>query len=159
MVEVFADRMEITNPGVPLVELDRFLDSPPRSRNEALAFFMARAGICEQRGSGVDKTVSQTELYQLPPPRWELHDGALRVVLSAHRAFKDMAKGERIRACYWHACLRYVAGEPMTNSTLRERFGIEPRNSAIVSRIIRDALAAGVIKPLEHARYLPIWGS
>jgi Predicted transcriptional regulator containing an HTH domain and an uncharacterized domain shared with the mammalian protein Schlafen len=29
MVEIFADRMEITNPGLPLVQTHRFLDSPP----------------------------------------------------------------------------------------------------------------------------------
>jgi ATP-dependent DNA helicase RecG len=46
MVEVFANRMEITNPGLPLVSTQRFLDSPPRSRNEQLASFMRRVGIC-----------------------------------------------------------------------------------------------------------------
>lgn len=30
MVEIFDDRMEITNPGVPLVDTARMLDSPPR---------------------------------------------------------------------------------------------------------------------------------
>lgn len=33
MVEIFEDRMEITNPGLPLVTTERFLDSPPKSRN------------------------------------------------------------------------------------------------------------------------------
>ncbi len=52
MVEIFGSRMEITNPGLPLVQTDRFLDSPPRSRNEAMASFMRRIGVCEERGSG-----------------------------------------------------------------------------------------------------------
>jgi len=47
MIEVFTDRMEITNPGVPLVDRQRFLDRPPRSRNEAIASFLRRIGICE----------------------------------------------------------------------------------------------------------------
>lgn len=68
MVEIFSDRMEILNPGAPLVDTQRLLDHPPRSRNEALASLMRRVGICEGRGSGVDKVVSQTELYQLPAP-------------------------------------------------------------------------------------------
>ena len=163
MVEIFDDRLEITNPGEPLVDVDRFLDSPPRSRNEALASFMRRVGICEERGSGVDKVVSDTELYQLPPPRWERPDGSLRVVLFAHRALKDMDKQERVYACYLHACLRYVLRDPMTNTTLRERFGIDARNSAMASRIIRDAKESGVIKPYEegqsnkNSRYLPYW--
>ena len=45
MIEIFDGRIEVTNPGLPLVKTDRFLDSPPRSRNEALASFMRRVGI------------------------------------------------------------------------------------------------------------------
>ena len=41
-VELFGNRMEIVNPGAPLVEPARFIDSPPRSRNEALASLMRR---------------------------------------------------------------------------------------------------------------------
>jgi ATP-dependent DNA helicase RecG len=36
MAEIFTDRIEITNPGEPLVAAERFLDTPPKSRNEAL---------------------------------------------------------------------------------------------------------------------------
>ncbi|MCP4976587.1 MAG: transcriptional regulator, partial [Maribacter sp.] len=46
MIEIFSDRIEITNPGKPLVETNRFLDTPPKSRNEALASFMRRIGVC-----------------------------------------------------------------------------------------------------------------
>jgi predicted HTH transcriptional regulator len=59
MIEIFADRMEVTNPGLPLVDIDRFLDTPPRSRNESLASLLRRFGICEERGSGVDKVVQR----------------------------------------------------------------------------------------------------
>lgn len=163
MVEIFADRMEITNPGLPLVSIHRFLDSPPRSRNEALASFMRRIGVCEERGSGVDKVVSQTEFYQLPAPLFETSDEHTRAVLFAHRKFKDMDKADRIRACYLHACLRYVQRDYMTNTTLRERFGIEERNSSMVSRIIRDTIEAGLICCHDDTvgsrarKYLPRW--
>jgi ATP-dependent DNA helicase RecG len=46
MIEIFQNRTEITNPGLPLVQIDRFLDSPPKSRNEGIASFMRRIGIC-----------------------------------------------------------------------------------------------------------------
>ena len=42
LVEIFDDRVEITNPGRPLVATERFLDTPPRSRNEMLAAFLRR---------------------------------------------------------------------------------------------------------------------
>lgn len=163
MIEIFSDRMEITNPGSPLVSTERFLDSPPRSRNEALASLMRRAGVCEERGSGVDKVVSLTEFYQLPAPIFETPDGSTRVVLFAHRSLNAMDRGDRVRACYLHACLRYVERQPMTNSSLRERFGIEEQNSATASRIIREAVEDGRVKPFDpeqgkkHAKYLPFW--
>ncbi len=163
MVELFSDRMEITNPGTPLVRTERFLDSPPRSRNELLASFMRRIGVCEERGTGVDKVVFEAETYQLPAPVFEAPEGFTRAILFAHKSFREMDKDDRVRACYLHACLRYVQRDPMTNSTLRERFGIEAHNSAKVSRIIREAVEADVIKPYDpgqskkNSRYLPWW--
>ncbi|MCE5278033.1 MAG: ATP-binding protein [Planctomycetaceae bacterium] len=164
MVEVFDGRLEITNPGEPLMDPERFLDTPPRSRNEALASFLRRAGICEERGSGVDKVVFQTEFYQLPAPLFEAVGGHTRAILFAHRPFASMDKTDRIRACYLHACLQHVQRKRMNNSTLRERFGIEKQNSAQVSRIISDAIEAGVIRAhnpesesKRHASYVPFW--
>ena len=70
--------------------------------------------------------------------------------LESHpKALNDMEKGDRIRACNLHACLKYVNRDYMTNSTLRERFGIEVRNSAIASRIIRETIEAGLVRPYE----------
>lgn len=163
MVEIFAGRMEITNPGLPLVQTDRFLDSPPRSRNEALASFMRRIGVCEERGSGVDKVVIQTEVFQLPAPLFEATDEHTRVVLFAHREFKAMDKADRIRAAYLHACLHYVQRDYMTNTSLRERFGIDGKNSSMASRIIRDTVEAGLIRCHDETvgsrarKYLPRW--
>ena len=34
MIEVFGNRMEITNPGKPLIDVFRFIDHTPISRNE-----------------------------------------------------------------------------------------------------------------------------
>ncbi len=163
MIEIFASRMEITNPGLPLVKVDRFLDSPPKSRNEALASFMRRIGVCEERGSGIDKVVSQTEFYQLPAPVFETTAEHTRTILFAYRELRDMDKEDRIRACYLHACLRYVQRDFMTNTTLRERFGIKEKNSATASRIIKEALDAKRIRAYDEAsskkymKYVPGW--
>lgn len=163
MVEVFADRIEITNPGAPLVDTLRFMDTPPTSRNEALASLMRRFRICEERGSGIDKVVSQVELFQLPAPLFEAPDGFTRAVLFAHKPLSHMDKAERVRACYQHACLRYVTRQPMTNTSLRERFGIEQKNSATASRLIKEAVSAGVIRAYDESaskqqmKYVPFW--
>lgn len=163
MVEIFDDRIEICNPGEPLVETLRFLDTPPKSRNEMLASLMRRIGICEERGSGVDKVVFQTEFYQLPAPLFEVTGENIRAVLFAHRPLTKMDKDDRIRACYLHACLRYVNRDFMTNATIRERFGIDPKNSATASRLIKEALEGGAIRLYDASaapkmrKYIPIW--
>lgn len=163
MIEVFDKRIEITNPGEPLIEADRLLDSPPRSRNEELASLMRRFRICEERGSGIDKVVFEAEFYQLPAPLFEVPPGSTRSVLFAHRPVSEMDRDDRIRACYLHACLKYVQNSYLTNSSLRERFGIEERNKASVSRYIREALDAGVIVPRDKTAsrrmmsYVPWW--
>ncbi len=163
MIELFERRMEITNPGVPLVDPQRFLDSPPRSRNEVLASFMRRIGICEERGSGIDKVIAQIELYQLPAPIFEQTDEHTRVVLFAHKDYRDMEQEDRVRACYQHCCLKYVNREPMNNTSLRERFQIDEGNSAMASRIIKQTIEAGLIRLYDPNanrktyRYVPSW--
>jgi len=163
MVEIFSDRVEITNPGEPLVDAQRFLDTPPKSRNEKLASLLRRFRICEERGSGIDKVVSQVELNQLPAPLFEVPTGFTRAVLFAHRPLTEMDKADRVRACYLHACLRWVERDYLNNASLRERFGVEERNKAAVSRYIREAVEAGMIKPFDEdaarklMKYVPFW--
>ena len=165
MVEIFSDRVEITNPGKPLVDTLRFIDCPPQSRNETLASIMRRIGVCEERGSGIDKVIFHIELFQLPAPDFNASTEHTRVILFAPRALADMDQGERIRACYQHACLCWVSNERMTNSSLRKRFGIDDKNYSQASKIISDTLEAKLIKPFDpgstskkHAKYLPFWG-
>ncbi len=163
MVEIFEDRIEITNPGASLVDTRRLVDSPPRSRNEAMASLMRRIGVCEERGSGWDKVVFQSEFHQMPAPLAEVVEGHTRVVLFGPRPLSRMDRLERVRSVYLHACLRHVNGEYLTNASLRRRFGIEARNRARASRLIAEAVEAGVIVPDDPTagprfrRYVPEW--
>lgn len=163
MIEIYANRLEVTNPGEPIVDTDRFLDSPPKSRNEILASFMRRINICEERGSGIDKIVFETELYQLPAPLFESTNGYTRSTLFAHKELKDMHKGDKIRACYLHCCLRYIQNDYMTNTSLRERFDIDVKNRSMVSKIINETLDAGKILIYDESvgskarMYIPSW--
>lgn len=163
MIEIYKSRFEVTNPGVPLVDTERFLDSPPKSRNEALASFMRRVGICEERGSGIDKIVFQTETYQLPAPIFRKVEDFTVSMLFAHKELKDMNKEDKIRACYLHCSLRYIQNDFMTNASLRERFNIDAKNTAMVSRIIKDTLEANKISIYDESvgtkarTYIPSW--
>lgn len=160
-VEVFQDRMEVTNPGNPLVPAARMIDLPPRSRNEALAALMRRMGMCEEQGSGLDKVIASIELFQLPPPLFREENSAMQVVLYGPRKFAQMSPEERVRACYHHAVLKFLSGERMKNATLCERFGIESRNAAQASAVIKQAKKEQLIREAdpEHPRagYVPAW--
>ena len=164
MVEIFTDRVEIANPGKPLVAPLRFADATPKSRNDLLASFMHRIRICEERGSGIDKVLTAVEMFQLPAPGFTESDEYTRVFLYAPRPFSKMSGQERVWACYWHACLLYVSGQQMSNETLRKRLGLEDEQYSQVGRIIADAKKANRIKPSDpenksprYARYVPVW--
>lgn len=165
MVEIFSDRIEITNPGDPLVDIRRFVDMPPKSRNDVLASLMRRFRVCEERGSGVDKVVFEVEVFQLPAPLFENPSGFTRAVLFSHKDLNDMEKQDRIRACYLHACLRYVMRQPVTNASLRVRFGIDEKNSAVASRLLNEAVEDGAIAVRDLSvgtrsrSYLPFWAA
>lgn len=160
-VEIFDDRIEFTNPGEPLVEPQRFIDMPPRSRNEELARLMRLLDICEERGTGIDKVVAAIEMFQLPPPDFRKPPGSTHVVLYAPRKFAQMDSVERVRACYQHCVLCWVGNTDMTNATLRKRLGIADKNYSMASRILTAAVKAKLIKQADEdkdaRKYIPYW--
>ena len=163
MIEMYADRVEVSNPGVPPISVERFIDEY-RSRNERLADLMRRMGICEEKGSGVDKVIKAVEVFQLPAPDFRAGEFRTTAVLFAHQDFVIMSKPDRIRACYQHCCLMYVSNQRMSNQSLRERFGLPEAKAATVSLVIGAAKEAGLVKADEsetastrYARYLPFW--
>lgn len=161
MVELYSDRIEFSNPGQPLIGIDRFIDEY-QSRNDSLADIMRRLGICEEKGSGMDKTISLVELYQLPPVRLQVQQTRTTATMFSYRKFANLDKTERVSACYQHACLKYVSNEKMTNQSLRLRLGIDDKNYPMASRIIKDALDAGKIKEVSSEgsnrhTYVPYW--
>ncbi|MEP1305370.1 MAG: ATP-binding protein [Balneola sp.] len=165
MVEVFSDRIEITNNGKPLIDPLRFIGATPRSRNEEIASFMRRMNICEERGSGIIKVIVSTEDYKLPPPEFRVQNNHTIAILYAFKPLNEMTKKEKIRACYQHTCLKYVSNEQMTNQSLRARFEIKDKNYSIASRIIKDTLDQGLIQDYDptsksnrNASYVPFWG-
>ncbi len=164
MIEIFDGRIEITNPGKPLIDILRFIDHNPVSRNEKLASFMRRINICEERGTGIDKVIKECELYQLPAPKFQADEQFTRIYMYSPRNFRDMDKMDKIRATYQHCCLKYVIDEFMTNQSLRERFKIDSRNYPMVSKVIKDAIENGMIKEFDpenkarrYTKYIPFW--
>ena len=107
MVEVYANRVEISNPGEPVIPVERLIDGS-QSRNEHLADLMRRFRICEERSSGIDRIIDAAETHQLPPPYFVASLQRTQVVVFGPKPFQEMDRGERLRACYQHCVLQHV---------------------------------------------------
>jgi ATP-dependent DNA helicase RecG len=128
MIEIYDNRIAISNPGIPIIEGDRFIDEY-QSRNEKLANLMRRLHVCEEKGSGIDKALIEIEAYKLPALDILVGETRTTISMQARKSFSKMNKSERIQACYQHCCLKYVMGEMMTNQSFRERLGISDAKS------------------------------
>lgn len=166
LIEIFENRIEISNPGDALIPTDRFIDHPPKSRNEKLSDMLRRMKICEKRGSGVDRAIFAIEVAQLPPPKIENQENdGVRVTIYSQKELSKLTKEEQCRACYFHSCIQHVIEQDgLTNASLCKRLGIEEQNKAIASRIIKRTLEKGWIKEFDPAnksnrykKYVPYW--
>ena len=163
VVELFENRVEVTNPGVPLVDVMRIIDNPPKSRNEKLASMMRRMRMCEELGRGWDRMVISCEAMYLPAPRINVYQESTRVSLFSYIDFVNIQTDDRIWSTYLHSCIKYIEGEAMSNSSLRERFGLKTSSSGMVSRLIKEVQGKNLIKPVDpetaprYMRYIPIW--
>lgn len=163
LVEIFQSRIEVTNPGIPLVDINRFIDNPPKSRNEILSSLMRRLKMCEELGSGWDRIALECELKQLPAPKILLYEENTKVILYSELPFANIPHEEKLWSCYLHACIKYLTHEGLTNSSLRQRFGLADTAAAQISRLIKEAVSEGVIKPFDaetsqrYMKYIPGW--
>ncbi len=163
-VEIFSNKLRITNPGTPLIEPIRFVDAPARSRNVKLAKLMRDCKLCEERGSGVGRALRAIEANSQSAPLFETIEDSTVITLYANNNFRDMSANDRTRACFQHAQLMYqMHAMPITNQSLRKRLGLTDNQSAHASHVINDTIAGGWIKPLyadqakKNAKYVPFY--
>lgn len=163
VIEVYRDRIEISNPGKPIIDVRRFVDHSPISRNEKLARMLRQLKYCEERGSGIDRTVISCELNGLPAPSFIVQENSTKIVLSAPKTLANMSKEERMWSIYIHACIQYVRNDYLTNKSLRERFNIDATNYPYASRLIKQAIGTELIKEKDvkssrkDSKYVPYW--
>lgn len=163
VVEIFENRVEVTNPGTPLVDVLRIIDNPPKSRNEKQASLMRRLKMCEELGRGWDRMVLACEAQFLPAPRIDVFQDSTKVTLFSKIEFSNIPMEDKLWSCYLHACLMYVQGEVLTNKSLRDRFGVKETSAGSISRLIKESVREKLIKPIDpdtakrYMKYIPIW--
>lgn len=162
VIEVFDDRVEFSNPGEPVTDIRKLFGVQPRSRNERLAGTMRRMKLCEERGLGLRRIIAATEMARLLPPEFRTREGSMRVILYGHsRGFDAMDQTERMRGCYQHAAWLFENGQRLTNTSLRDRFGLETSAVYRMSILIRECVDAGLLKVADPTRpksgYWPFW--
>lgn len=137
MIEIFDDRIEISNPGrlLPSKKIDRLIRTTPESRNEVLAAAFRRYNICEERGSGFEKAVRAIEIHGLPPLKFLETENSFKVIMYSPKKYAEMSSQERIEACYQHSVIQYFGNEGMTNASLRQRFGMHDKQASQISRL------------------------
>ncbi|MBY0567320.1 MAG: putative DNA binding domain-containing protein [Hyphomonadaceae bacterium] len=162
MVEVFSNRIEISNPGDSLVEKDMILNDR-KSRNEKLANAMRELNLCEERGSGLDRTFKAAEDSLLPAPDFIMSGNSMRVIVFTAKPFKQLSRAEKMRALYFHCALRFEVQDYMSNASLRARFGLAKDDYQAVTDLITAAKKENRIKPADTgsarkgAKYIPYW--
>jgi len=163
-IEIFSNRIEITNAGNLLkgINIDTLI-SNSKLRNPLLAETMRLLHVCEARGSGINTAFLASEIYKLPPLKFINMPNYFKVIIFSPKSYKKMTKEEKIEACYQHCARKFMNQDYMTNTSLRERFGIKSSNRSIVSRIIKSTIEQGKIKiskensSPKNMRYIPIW--
>lgn len=72
---------------------------------------MRKLNFAEERGSGIDKSVSACEFFGLPPLTFINTADYFRAILYTPRSFSEMSKEERVNAVFQHSCLNYVTSK------------------------------------------------
>jgi ATP-dependent DNA helicase RecG len=162
VVEIYQDRVEVSNPGNSLIAVDRIIDERC-SRNEKMAAAMRELGICEERGGGIDKAIIEIEEMSLPAPDFVTSANSMRVVLFGPKKFGQLSKADKMWACFCHCVVRWLRHDFMNNTSLRQRFSLAKDEYQAVSAVISDAKKAKRIIPADadqgkrNARYVPYW--
>ena len=163
VIEIFKNRVEITNSGRPVLDPLHFLDGGPAIKNEKIFAEMKNLGLVDGQGYGWRKIVKELESRSLPVPEIKVREKSITVTLLFEKPLKLLSLDQRNWTVYLHTVLRYLLSEPANNASLRQRLNLPESKSSTVSKWFRQAAEGGLLKPFDkHSsnkakRYVPAW--
>lgn len=88
VIEVFKNRVEITNSGLPVLDPLHFLDGGPAIKNEKIFSEMKNLGLVDGQGHGWRKIVKELESRSLPVPEIKVRKNSITVTLWFEKPLK-----------------------------------------------------------------------
>ena len=128
-LQVFSDRIEITNPGglYGRISLDQLGKVQPDTRNPILATALETLKITENRYSGIPTVRREMQEYGLPMPQFENFHGTFKVTLFGRRdgTSKDIGTPDILTFCL----------VPRTRKEIADFLGIKSQAYAITTYV------------------------
>ncbi len=164
-IELFSDRVEVTNPGglLPEITIDRLIDHPSRTRNEVFSDIMRKLRFAEERGSGIDKAVMAMEMNGYPSIKFIDGGDFFLATMFIAKNFDKMSKEQKLNAIFQHACINDVIQRKTTGRSIRERFKLGRNDGPKIYKLIDEVIATGKIRlanPEDIRKdhyYVPYW--
>lgn len=163
VIEIFQNRVEITNSGRPVLDPLHFLDGGPAIKNEKIFAEMKNLGLVDGQGYGWRKIVKELESRSLPVPEIKVRKNSITVTLWFEKPLKLLSLDKRNWTVYLHTVLKYLLSEPANNASLRQRLNLPESKSSTVSKLFRQAAEGGLVKPFDQhssnktKKYVPAW--
>src|SRR5262249_15648911 len=134
-VELYENRLEVTNPGRPVMDVKEFVRMS-NPRNVDLSAKMREMNMCENRGSGIQRLLSEKEKHRRADPEFQVVRSLTKARITGKQNFTSLTLEERLWAVFMHTSFRYESGGYMTNATFRERYGLGKAKTALVTNAI-----------------------
>lgn len=163
-VDIFANRLEITNPGRSLMPIDELEDTQSITRNPLIMNFFKENGYTEQKARGI-RTIKRTiRDAGLQAPLFENVSGqSFRATLFTSafvseedrewlKTFKEYSLKDRQMCCLIY--LRHHKEDGINNSAYRELNGMKVvGDDKMANRELGKLVELGLVKPMGSGRY------
>lgn len=150
-IAMFSDRIEVENPGGLLPGLTTFNLLHKRAwRNESIAELMAKVGLGEMDGQGIDRIYAATNRLKVPAPTFFDENRTFKIVLSAPKEYDDYTPAEK-----WVTVLvLLILEQEVDNEGVRHVFNIDAsKASTLLKFLVEDGMIRRTGPSMKFAKY------